>query len=60
MYNSSHNSVTLQIGTLIIPAVKKRDSGNYTCVPSNSQSISTMLHVINGKPGLAPFAPNPP
>lgn len=39
----------LQIASLIIPAAKKRDSGNYTCNPSNSDAITVMLHVINGE-----------
>lgn len=39
----------MQIGTLTIPAVKKRDSGNYTCSPSNSQTISILLQVISGE-----------
>lgn len=38
-----------QIGSLIIPAIKKKDSGNYTCYPSNSPNVTIVLHVINGK-----------
>lgn len=49
-----------QIGTLTIPAVKKRDSGNYTCSPSNSAAISTTLHVINGKKSFSQFTHTQP
>lgn len=38
-----------QIGSLTIPSVKKKDTGNLTCQPSNSDSINIMLHVINGE-----------
>ncbi|KAL5273743.1 hypothetical protein ACFFRR_000467 [Megaselia abdita] len=37
------------IGTLIIEKVKKRDTGNYTCSPSNSPSATVTLNVINGE-----------
>lgn len=37
------------MGSLFIPAIKKKDSGNYTCNPSNSPSVTIVLHVINGK-----------
>ncbi|XP_073829877.1 defective proboscis extension response 11 [Musca autumnalis] len=37
------------IGTLIIDSVKKRDTGNYTCNPSNSPSVTVTLNVINGE-----------
>ncbi|KAJ6635063.1 Zwei Ig domain protein zig-8, partial [Pseudolycoriella hygida] len=42
---SDHTQST--IGSLTIPSVKKKDSGNYTCQPSNSESINIILHVIN-------------
>ena len=38
-----------QIASLIIPAAKKQDSGNFTCNPSNSDSVTVLLHVINGE-----------
>ncbi|ALC45786.1 dpr15, partial [Drosophila busckii] len=34
--------------SLIIPAVVKQDSGNYTCSPSNSAPRTIVLHVLNG------------
>lgn len=39
----------LQIGSLIIESAKKRDTGNYTCSPSNSPSATVSLNIINGK-----------
>lgn len=38
-----------QIGSLVIEATKKQDSGNYTCSPSNSPSSTVTLHVLNSK-----------
>ncbi|EDV91187.1 GH15510 [Drosophila grimshawi] len=35
--------------SLIIPAVVKLDSGNYTCSPSNSAPRTIVLHVLNGE-----------
>lgn len=43
------NALLLQIGSLVIEATKKQDSGNYTCSPSNSPSSTVTLHVINSK-----------
>ncbi|CAG7692176.1 unnamed protein product [Allacma fusca] len=37
------------IGILVIKSTEKRDSGNYTCAPSNLDSASVMLHVLNGE-----------
>jgi hypothetical protein len=37
------------IGTLVIKSTERRDTGNYTCAPSNLDSASVMLHVLNGK-----------
>ncbi|CAD7093266.1 unnamed protein product [Hermetia illucens] len=45
--NSSDRQNT--IGSLIIPSVSKRDSGNYTCSPSNSAPVTVDLHVLNGE-----------
>ncbi|XP_046805754.1 chitinase-like protein PB1E7.04c [Lucilia cuprina] len=45
--NSGDNQNT--IGSLIIPFVRKMDSGNYTCQPSNSASVSVDLHVLSGE-----------
>ena len=30
-------------------AVSEKDSGNYTCAPSNARSTSIMVHVHDGK-----------
>lgn len=38
-----------QIGTLVIPVVRKTHSGNYTCEPENSQAVSLQLHVLSGE-----------
>uniref|UniRef100_A0A182PJL6 Ig-like domain-containing protein n=1 Tax=Anopheles epiroticus TaxID=199890 RepID=A0A182PJL6_9DIPT len=35
------------IGSLIIESTRKKDSGNYSCSPSNSPPITVSLHVIN-------------
>ncbi|TMW46788.1 hypothetical protein DOY81_008132, partial [Sarcophaga bullata] len=45
--NNKDNQNT--IGSLIIPFVRKMDSGNYTCQPSNSASVSVDLHVLSGE-----------
>lgn len=37
------------VGTLILYQATKEDSGNYTCSPSNLDSSSVMLHVLNGE-----------
>ncbi|XP_059621727.1 zwei Ig domain protein zig-8-like isoform X2 [Phlebotomus argentipes] len=37
------------VGSLIINVARKRDSGNYTCSPSNSEALTIMVHVINGE-----------
>ncbi|KAL7010723.1 hypothetical protein ACKWTF_016852 [Chironomus riparius] len=36
------------VGSLIIHNVNKRDSGNYSCSPSNSYPLQITLNVING------------
>lgn len=46
-------TVYLQTASLIIPAVVKLDSGNYTCSPSNSAPRTIVLHVLNGECGRA-------
>lgn len=38
----------LQVGSLVIHSVNKRDSGNYSCSPSNSPPLQITLNVING------------
>lgn len=37
------------VGTLTIFAVRRTNSGNYTCHPSNLDSASVLLHVLNGE-----------
>lgn len=37
------------VGTLIIYHGRPSDSGNYTCSPSNLDSASVLLHVLNGE-----------
>lgn len=34
---------------LVVAEAQKRDSGNYSCVPSNARSASINVHVLNGK-----------
>lgn len=49
-----------QIGSLIIPSVRKRDTGNYTCSPSNSAPVTVNLHVIHGNQFLNVLATDCP
>lgn len=35
--------------TLTITNAALRHSGNYSCVPSNAQSASTLVHILSGK-----------
>ena len=37
------------LGTLTIHSATSEDAGNYTCSPSNLESASVLLHVLNGK-----------
>ncbi|CAD7093270.1 unnamed protein product [Hermetia illucens] len=37
------------IGSLTIESMKKQDTGNYTCSPSNSPSVTVTVNVINGE-----------
>ncbi|XP_049822414.1 hemicentin-2-like [Aethina tumida] len=37
------------VSTLIIYHTRHEDSGNYTCSPSNLDSASVLLHVLNGE-----------
>lgn len=37
------------VSSLVIHNAKREDSGNYTCSPSNLDSASVQLHVLNGK-----------
>ncbi|XP_064556550.1 mucin-5AC [Drosophila montana] len=49
MLPSSSFIKQITTASLIIPAVVKLDSGNYTCSPSNSAPRTIVLHVLNGK-----------
>ena len=35
--------------TLVLHNVQKSDSGNYSCVPSNSIPASIFVHILNGR-----------
>ncbi|PNF21839.1 hypothetical protein B7P43_G05967, partial [Cryptotermes secundus] len=55
-YDSSSRDIRMErvgpdttVGTLIIYNGRREDSGNYTCSPSNLDSASVLLHVLNGK-----------
>lgn len=37
------------VGTLVLYGATREDSGNYTCSPSNLDSASVLLHVLNGE-----------
>ncbi|XP_046430316.1 hemicentin-2-like isoform X1 [Neodiprion fabricii] len=37
------------VSSLIIHTARREDSGNYTCSPSNLDSASVQLHVLNGE-----------
>ena len=36
------------VGTLTIYEARRQNTGNYTCLPSNLDSASVLLHVLNG------------
>lgn len=36
---------------LLIAKAQKTDSGNYTCAPSNAQSASITVHILNSTHG---------
>jgi hypothetical protein len=46
------------VSTLIIFHARTEDSGNYTCSPSNLDSASVLLHVLNGELRSGLFARN--
>ncbi|XP_037923598.1 zwei Ig domain protein zig-8-like isoform X2 [Hermetia illucens] len=48
-HNIDASASTDTVASLIIPSVTKKDSGNYTCSPSSSESITFVLHVLNGE-----------
>jgi hypothetical protein len=55
-YDSSSRDIRMErvgsdttVGTLVIYNGRREDSGNYTCSPSNLDSASVLLHVLNGK-----------
>lgn len=37
------------VSSLVIHNARREDSGNYTCSPSNLDSASVQLHVLNGE-----------
>ncbi|KAJ8683609.1 hypothetical protein QAD02_019401, partial [Eretmocerus hayati] len=37
---------------LLVTQARLSDSGNYTCIPSNANPASVMVHVLNGKPNV--------
>lgn len=54
-YDSSSRDIRMErvgpdttVGTLVIYNGRREDSGNYTCSPSNLDSASVLLHVLNG------------
>ncbi|XP_055707373.1 zwei Ig domain protein zig-8-like [Phlebotomus papatasi] len=47
MQTDSESETHNTIASLIIPSARKRDAGNYTCNPSNSDAVTVLLHVIN-------------
>lgn len=46
---SERVSADTTVGSLIIYEAHREDSGNYTCSPSNLDSASVQLHVLNGE-----------
>jgi hypothetical protein len=40
---------------LVVAEAQKRDSGNYSCVPSNARAASINVHVLNGKTAAVPL-----
>lgn len=45
---SERVSADTTVGSLVIYEARREDSGNYTCSPSNLDSASVTLHVLNG------------
>jgi hypothetical protein len=41
------------VSTLMLEEVTRKQSGNYTCMPSNAKAASVRLHVIDGKEFIA-------
>lgn len=49
------DGTTDTVSKLVIQNARKDDEGNYTCSPSNTDSASVQLHVLNGKKQRFPF-----
>ncbi|XP_054286271.1 hemicentin-2-like isoform X2 [Macrosteles quadrilineatus] len=49
---SERVSADTTVGSLIIYEARREDTGNYTCSPSNLDSASVQLHVLNGECAL--------
>lgn len=41
--------LAIKISTLSVTSASTKHTGNYTCMPSNSQPASTYVHILNGK-----------
>ncbi|KAK1122286.1 hypothetical protein K0M31_009509 [Melipona bicolor] len=56
-FNSPRGGVSLETektessttSRLLVTQARLTDSGNYTCIPSNANPASVMVHVLNGK-----------
>lgn len=55
--SSERLDANTMVATLTINNAVLHDSGNYTCQPSNLDSASAYLHVLNGTPQLYTMIP---
>jgi len=48
-HHSHQHTHPVHVSQLLVEKASMRDSGNYTCTPSNALPASIMVHVLQGK-----------